>query len=293
MAENIKKYAINIKRVNRKWFFLLPVFLQEAQMTVVASTNKGSAYSQAEWQDRLNVAAVLRLMALHRMGDAANQVVAVRCSENPHHLITHRLGSFFDDARASDLIRCDFEGIDVHSGVRPQNGTIGGLNAGALNLCVPIFESRPEINCLIHGHSKAIAVISILKGGVLPVTQPALYILPRMGYWPYVFDEDEGFRDAFAKAFKGNQVLLARNHGFYAIGKTPAEAFFLTFYLSQTCDIQAAAMACGDELVRIPDVEAALIWEQMRTSTEYHYDGSMEWPGWMRMVNRLAPDYCK
>lgn len=262
-------------------------------MTTATQVETQNPYSEEEWQDRLHVAALCRLMALHRMGDAANQVVAIRSSEDPGHLITHRLGSFFDDVRASDLIRCDFEGNDAHTGKQLPFGEFGGLNAGSLNLCVPIFETRPEINCLIHGHPKPIMVVSMLKCGLLPVTQPALYILPRMGYWPYIFDEDESFRPEFARAFEGKQVLLARNHGFYAIGKDPAEAFFLTFYLSQACDAQAAAMACGDELVAIPDEEAKATWEQMSNSTDYHYDGSMEWPGWMRMVERHAADYSR
>ena len=250
------------------------------------------ALSPTEWQDRLNVAALCRLMALHRMGDAANQVVALRCSDNPAHFITHRLGAFFDDVCASDLVRCNLEGRDVRTGEPLAFGKIGGINAGTLNLVVPAFETRPEIACLIHGHAKPIMVVSMLKCGLLPVTQAAIYILPRLGTWPYIFDEDETFRPNFAKALATKEVLLAANHGFYAIGKTPAEAFFLTFYLAQACDAQAAAMACGEELARISEEEAAAIWEQMKATSDYHYDGSIEWPGWLRMVQRLAPDYC-
>lgn len=252
-----------------------------------------SSPSAIEWQDRCNVAALCRLMALHRMSDAANQAVAVRSSENPAHIITHRLGAFFEEVCASDLVRCDFDAVDVHTGERLAYGEIGGINGGILNLCVPIFETRPEINCLIHGHAKPVMVVSMLTEGLLPVTQPALFILPRMGYWPYIFDEDETFRPRFAAAFTGKQVLIARNHGFYAIGKNPAEAFFLTFYLAQACDAQAAAMACGGELVRIPEEEVEVIWRQMNSSKIYHYDGSVEWPGWMRMVERQAPEYCR
>lgn len=265
--------------------------MKEGQTMTLVQSRKPDQYSELEWRDRCHVAALCRLMALHRMGDAANQVVAIRSSENPAHLITHRLGAFFDDVRASDLLRCDFAGVDAHTGKPLPFGEIGGLNGGSLNLCVPVFETRPEINCLIHGHAKPVTVISMLKGGLQPVTQPALFILPQMGYWPYIFNEDETFRPNFSKAFTGKQVLMARNHGFYVIGKDAAEAFFLTFYLAQACDAQAAAMSCGEELVRIPDDEAAEIWRQMSTSNEYHYDGSMEWPGWLRMVERHAPDY--
>lgn len=247
--------------------------------------------SDLDRQDREHVAALCRLMAHHRMGDAANQAVAVRSRAFPDALVTHRLGAFFDDVTASQMTTCNYEGYDLHSGKKLESGEIDGLNAGILNLCVPIFQSRQEINCLIHGHSKAIMVISMLEGGLRPVSQPALYILPRLGYWPYVFDEDETFRESFAKAFAGKQVLIARNHGFYAIGKDPAEAFFLTFYLSQASDAQTTAMACGDRLLEISNEDAALVWQQMQKSTEYHYDGSVEWPGWMRMVKRIAPDY--
>lgn len=254
-------------------------------------SKRPAGISPVEWQDRLDVAAVCRLIAVHRMGDAANQAVAVRCSDNPNHLITHRLGVFFDDVRATDLVRCDFEGRDVETGKTLEFGTIGGLNAGTLNLFVPAFESRSEINCLIHGHAKPIMVVSMLKCGLLPVTQPALYILPRLGYWPYIFEEDESFRPNFAKALATKDVLLAANHGFYAIGKTAAEAFFLTYYLAQACDAQIAAMDCGEELIRVSDEDAEITWQQMRETSEYHYDGSIEWPGWIRMVRRLAPDY--
>ena len=48
-------------------------------------------------------------------------------------------GRLFDDVRASDLVRCDFNGTDVHSGIKLNYGQIGGLNAGTLNLCVPIL----------------------------------------------------------------------------------------------------------------------------------------------------------
>lgn len=241
--------------------------------------------------DREHVAALCRLMAHHRMGDAANQVVAVRSQAFPNALVTHRLGAFFDDVTASQMTTCNYEGRDMHSGEQLPFGVIGGLNAGILNLCVPIFESRNEINCLIHGHSKAIMVISMLEAGMMPISQPALYVLPRLGYWPYIFDEGETFRDDFVNAFTDKQVLIARNHGFYAIGKDPAEAFFLTFYLSQACDAQMSAMACNDALLEITEEDAAIMWDQMRNSSEYHYDGSMEWPGWMRMVQRMSPDY--
>jgi ribulose-5-phosphate 4-epimerase/fuculose-1-phosphate aldolase len=258
---------------------------------MAAAVHLQNRVSDREWQDRLHVAALCRLMALHRMGDATNQVVAIRSSEDPRHLITHRLGAFFDEVRASDLIRCDFSGREVHSGQQLKFGEVGGLNGGSLNLCVPIFQTRPEINCLIHGHAKPVMVISTLKEGLQPVSQPALFIIPRMGYWPYIFNEDENFRSDFAKAFEGKQVLLARDHGFYAIGKDAGEAFFLTFYLAQACDAQAAAMACGQELVRISDEEVVATWHSMKNSSDYHYDGSIEWPGWLRMVERLAPDY--
>lgn len=256
------------------------------------NTNKPQGFSEAEWHDRCNLAILYRLMALHRMGDAANQTIAIRCSDNPRHLITHRLGVFFDDVCASDLVRCDFQGSDVHTGEKLALGQIGGLNSGSLNLFVPVFETRPEINCLIHAHAKPVMVISMLECGLLPVSQAALYILPQMGYWPYIFFEDENFRVDFAKAFARKKILMARNHGFYAVGQTPAEAFFLTFYLAQACDAQAAAMACDDKLISIPQDEATAIWEQMKSSTDYHYDGSMEWPGWVRMVKRLAPTCC-
>ena len=97
------------------------------------------SYSESEWGDRLKLAALYRLMAIHRMTDAANQALMLRCSDNPNHFLTHRLGSFFGDVRASELVRCDFDGV-VHTGERLTHGQLGGLTAGIQNLCVPILK---------------------------------------------------------------------------------------------------------------------------------------------------------
>lgn len=249
------------------------------------------AYSDLEWNDRKNVAALCRLIALHRMQDAANQAVILRSSEKSEHMITHRLGDFFEEVTASSLIRIDHDGVDVHTGEKMKLGEIGGLNGGLLNLGAPIFEDRPEINCLIHAHAKSVAIVATQKCGLRALSQPALFIRPLLAYWPYVFVEDENFRDNFKKMFRGKKVSLTNNHGFYTIGTTPAEAFFFTFYLAQACDLQVSAMATNEELHEISDENADLIAESMYNAEEYHYDGRLEWGGWIRMVERNMPDY--
>ena len=34
---------------------------------------------------------------------------------------------------------------------------------------------------------------------------------------------------------KENDILITRNHGYYTLGKTAAEAFFRAYYLEQAC----------------------------------------------------------
>lgn len=257
----------------------------------VATDSFHSHFSPEEWQDRLNAAALFRLAALHRMSDAANQVIAVRSSEDSSHYITSRVGDFFEDVCASKLIRVTSDNYDFHTGRKLRHGVPGELNGGTQNIVVAAFEARPEMNAFIHVHAKPIFTVSTLDCGLLALSQPSLYIIPKLGYWPYVFVEDETFQPRFRTALASKEILLAKNHGGYVIGRTPAEAFFFTFYLAQACDIQLSAMSTGATLHPFTENEVRVHWDEMMSSSEFHFDGSLEWAGWMRSVERYSPDY--
>ena len=88
-----------------------------------------------------------------------------------------------------------------------------------------------------------------------------------------------------------HQILISRNHGYYALGASAAEAFFRAYFLRQTCSAQIKTLSMGRDLHLIDPQKVARYQDQMARSEHYNYDGKTEWAGLIRMLDRQCPEY--
>ncbi len=242
------------------------------------------SYSDAEWRTRVELAALYRAIHLYGMSDVANGAIAARVPDRPDHYLTHPYGMYWEEATASSFITVDADGRPVHDDGR-------WTNDGAVNLCRWIFGTRPDVGFFVHGHDVPVATVGSLACGLLPVNQPAVYLGHLLGYLDYEFDETGAFGDLFCDLSACHDLLISRNHGYYAFGRLACESFFRSYFLRQACEIQLAAMATGAEMHLISDAEVARFRDQMYASPHYNYDGATEWPGLLRKLDRECPGY--
>jgi len=252
--------------------------------TTAADPPDQSSCTESEWRARIHLAALYRAIHLYGMSDLVNGAIAARVPDQPDHYLTHPYGMFWEEATASSFITIAADGTPVHDDRR-------WTNDGAVNLCRWIFGARPDIHFFIHGHEVPIAAVGSLECGLLWVNQPAVYLGHMLGYLDYQFDETEQFGALFSDLAERHNLLISRNHGHYAFGRTAGESFFRSFYLRQACEIQINAMSTGSELHLISDDEAGRFQEQMYASPHYNYDGATEWPGLIRKLDRECPGY--
>lgn len=242
------------------------------------------AASPAEWEARVELAALFRILARYGMSDLANGAACLRVPGAPDRYLTHPYGMFWEEARASDLVVIDADGRPVEPGA-PR------LNDGVQNLCRWIFGSRPDVQAFVHGHEEEVMAVGSIEEGLMPLNQPAVYLGHITGYIEYEFEEDAEFGEHFVRTLGGNQILISRNHGYYALGATAAEAFFRAFFLRQTCSAQIRTLSMGRPLHLIDPQKVARYRDQMAASEHYAYDGSTEWPGLMRALERDGSDH--
>lgn len=250
----------------------------------VTPINSPLTCSEAEWLARVDLAALFRIVAHYKMSDLANGAICGRVPDEPDHYLIHPYGMFWEEARASDMIKIDSTG-------QPVDPDAPWLNDGAQNLCIWIFGSRPEVNFFIHGHEEEVMAVGSIEEGILPLSQPAVYLGNITGYIEYEFEEDEGFSDHFIGNLGDNQILISHNHGYYALGETAAAAFFRAYFLRQTCSTQIKTLSMGRELHVIDPQKVARYQDQMAVSDHYNYNGETEWPGLLRMLNKRDSDY--
>lgn len=243
-----------------------------------------TACSKEEWEARVHLAALYRITAKYGMTDLANGAIGARVTGEPDHYLTHPYGLFWEEMKASDLVKIDRNGKPVDAGAP-------WLNDGAVNLCKWIFGHRPDINFFIHGHDEEVMAVGSIEDGLLPLNQPAIYLGNILDYIEYTFEEDEDYARHFVQKLADRQILITRNHGYYVMGDTAAAAFFRAYFLRQTCSAQIKTMSMGRKLHMIDPQRVARYQDEMKTSPDYNYNGETEWPGLIRMLERTQPDY--
>jgi ribulose-5-phosphate 4-epimerase/fuculose-1-phosphate aldolase len=241
--------------------------------------------SREEWQMRVDLAAAYQLAAIYKWTDLIYTHFSARVPGSDDFLI-NAYGLMFDEITASNLVRIDARGKVIDDPLDLGYNEAGFVIHGCMH------EARPEVNCVIHTHTRAGVAVSAMKCGLLPISQHAMRVQQQCTYHDYegiALDMSERERMA-ASLGKRSKVMILRNHGLLTLGETVREAFELMYYLDCACQIQIDAAAAGLENVQLmsqgaADTAAEQFERPDRPST--HKD----WPALLRLLERRGVDY--
>jgi len=241
--------------------------------------------SREEWEVRCHLAAAYQLAAQFRWTDLIYTHFSARVPGS-EHLLINPYGLMFDEITASTLVKIDKAGNPV------DDPTGLGVNYAGFVIHGCVHEARPEVNCVIHTHTRAGVAVSAQKAGLLPISQHALRVFGMLTYHDYegiALDIDERTRLA-RDLGPTSKAMVLRNHGLLTLGETVAEAFQLMYYLDCACQIQVDALAGGRaELEMISEQTARKGFEQFQRPGGSELD--KEWPALLRMLDRKGIAY--
>lgn len=243
-----------------------------------------SQVSEAEWLQRVDLAACYRLVAMFGWDDLIFTHVSARLPGSEHHFLINPYGLMFSEITASSLVKVDLQGnkvVDSPYEINPAGFTIHSA----------VHAAREDANCVLHVHSINGVAVSAQQDGVLPLSQHSIFVLSSLAYHDYegvALQEDEKPRlvgDLGEKRF-----LMLRNHGLLTVGRSVAEAFVAMYFFETTCMIQVRAMSGGQPLRRISRqiIDAAPTqWEQVTRGA----GGGLAWPALLRKLDRADSSY--
>jgi ribulose-5-phosphate 4-epimerase/fuculose-1-phosphate aldolase len=251
------------------------------------STPVKDRVSTEEWQYRVDLAAAYQLAGFYKWTDLIYTHFSARVPGTDDFLI-NPYGMMFDEITASNLVK-----IDEHGKILDDPLGMGVNEAGfIIHSCM--HKARPEINCVIHTHTRAGVAVSAMKCGLLPISQHAMMVQPEVTYHDYegiALYEGEQERMA-ADLGKKSKAMILRNHGLLALGVTVREAFEVMYYLDAACQIQIDALAGGLHNVQIMSEQAAkTAYDQFHRPNRPadHKD----WPALLRMLDRKGIKYAE
>ena len=249
-----------------------------------AARSVKSLVTEAEWEQRVALAACYRLVAQYHWDDLIFTHISARVPGPEHHFLINPYGMLFTEITASSLVKVDLEGRKVLAS--PYE-----VNPAGFTIHSAIHAAREDAQCVLHVHSVNGIAVSAQEEGLLPLSQHSIFALASLAYHDYegvALDEDE--KPRLVGDLGDKDFLMLRNHGLLTVGRSVAEAFVSMYLFETACMIQVRAQAGGGRLRRIgaPIVEGA--GEQWRKVT-HGSGGGLAWPALLRRLDATDPAY--
>ena len=191
-----------------------------ANLKSVSTPSLRDRVTKEEWQMRVDLAAAYQLAAIYKWTDLIYTHFSARVPGTEDFLI-NPYGLMFDEITASSLVKIDWEG-------KIKDDPVGlGVNEAGFIIHSCMHAARPEINCVIHTHTRAAVAVSAMKCGLLPISQHAMLVQSDITYHDYegvALYKEEQARMA-RDLGKTSKAMILRNHGVLALGETVREAF--------------------------------------------------------------------
>ena len=220
--------------------------------------------SEAEWQARCDLAALYRICDYLGWTDLIDTHMSVRVPGEPNCFLINPYYENFDEITASSLIKMDMDG--------KVYGKQGSFNSAGFTIHSGVYKARPDVNCVMHTHTRAGAGVSLMKQGLRPISQDALHVYDDLVYHPYgVPATVEECEELGKTCQKGSHVILY-NHGLLTAAPTLPGALRGLYMMERACELELISRQLGEEAVTIDDyivARAAQHMKQLRSNPTY------------------------
>jgi ribulose-5-phosphate 4-epimerase/fuculose-1-phosphate aldolase len=240
--------------------------------------------TEAEWQQRVDLAACYRLVALYHWDDLIFTHISARVPGPEHHFLINPYGMTFDEITASSLVKVDLNGAKVLASSYE-------INPAGFTIHSAIHAAREDARCVLHLHSLNGVAVSAQKDGVLPISQQSIFVLASLAYHDYegvALNEEE--KPRLVRDLGDKHFLMLRNHGLLTVADNIPDAFLFMYLFEAACQIQVRAQGGRSELIPIDPRIIGGAQAQARQATRAA-GGALAWPALLRKLDRLDPSY--
>ena len=245
-----------------------------------------SGITDAEWNQRVNLAACYRLVALYGWDDLVDTHISARVPGPDHHFLINPYGLMFEEITASSLVKVDLHGNQLSESEY-------SINPAGFTIHSAIHEVREDAGCVLHLHTPDGTAVASCMEGLLPMNQTAQFVTHDLAYHDYegvALDHDE--RPRLQKDLGNKNHMLLRNHGTLTVGRSVASAFERMYHLERACTMQVRTRMLGPTAY---PVEQAVIDknEQLFSNPDRAEMRStnLVWPPLLRKLDRMDSSY--
>lgn len=187
-------------------------------------------------------------------------------------------GLCFEEVTADSLLTVDFEG-------KLKEGSPHLVNQTGYVIHSALYKQLPHVHAVFHLHTPESVAVSVLKEGLMPLSQWALHFYDHVAYYDYdslALDNQQGER--LGKSLGQASVLFLRHHGIVTAGRTIHEAMFYAYHLQKACETQCKILAMKAEIIPL---DTSVCKKTVKDLLSFEKDlGRRDWDAWVRRLER-------
>jgi ribulose-5-phosphate 4-epimerase/fuculose-1-phosphate aldolase len=240
-----------------------------------------SSPDQSEEVLRRDLAALYRILDHFGMTTLIFNHQTVRLPGPERHFLINPFGLRYDEITASNLVKIDIHGNIVGRSDYPVNPA-GFFIHGA------VHAVREDITCVMHTHTVAASAVTAIKGKLQYVDFLGAGLYERIAYHDFAgAANDESDCDALVQDLGDKNLMLMRNHGLLACGRTIAGAFNRMWNLEMACRAQVAALSMGVPLEHVP----AAVAEKHAAVFDIGWEYELSFRAMVRLMEKRDPSF--
>lgn len=248
------------------------------------TTGRALGIGEAEWETRVNVAALYRLVAHYGWDDMVSGHISARLPGHDDRFLLNPYGMHFEEITASSLVVVGFDGEQVGESEHT-------FNRAGFTIHSAVHMNRRDALYVVHLHTNYGVAVACQAQGLLPLNQTSLGVYSELAYHEYEgAAQNLEERERLARDLGDKNAMILRNHGTLACGPNAGGAWQVIFRLERACEYQILALAGGAELV-FPGEEVVESRRGLSSTETLKTRGGYIWPALLRKLDRIDPSY--
>jgi len=236
--------------------------------------------TSAEAKSREDLAAAHRIFALEGLNEGTWTHFSCKLPDQERYLVTPG-NTHFSVITASSLLLYGAQG-DFVSGD-------GLANHDAVPIHLPIYNTRPDVQCILHFHSPYATALCTLKNSQLKtkLSQTAAYFHNKVAYLKTyaVPRNNEAEGRELASALGNKKVLFLKNHGVLIAASSLDDACVSAYQLERACQLQVLALSTGEAMQEMDEEYAQSLSDEPCSGEPGYFHGMK------RMLDVVQPEF--
>ena len=241
--------------------------------------------AQTEQELRVQLAACYRIFDHMGWSEMIYNHITAKVPGPEHHFLINPYGLHYREVTASNLVKVDIDGNIVEH-------TDYAVNPAGIVIHTAIHAARPDIQCIAHTHTNAGMAVACTQEGLRTDNFYSALLHNQIAYHVFegitVNDEE---KPRLIANLGDKSLMILRNHGLLAGGRTIPEAFQNLWAMERACQVQVTTDSTGRPNIPVGPEILAKSEQLMAMQAMGGPSGELEFKALTRLIEKIDPSY--